>query len=85
MEAIRKLIDIKAPVFYALSAEASKKKVSLKRLIEDMLEKAAGEHDASEGGTFASASVARLAGSAKPGKMAPEMIDDDRLQYILSK
>jgi len=82
MEAIRKLIDIKAPVFYALSAEASKKKVSLKRLIEDMLEKAAIENiDV----PFASASVARLAGSAKPGKIDPKMIDDDRLQYILSK
>lgn len=82
MEAIRKLIDIKAPVFYALSAEASKKKVSLKRLIEDMLEKAAMENIAAP---FASASVARLAGSAKPGKIDPKMIDDDRLQYILSK
>lgn len=83
MEAIRKLIDIKAPVFYTLSAEASRRKISLKRLIEEMLEKEAASKNRKT--PFLSPSVRRLVGSAKPETIDLEAIKDDRLQYLLSK
>ena len=82
--ATRKLIDIKAPVFRNLSGKAQKRGVSLKRYIEDLL-----EADSREGGTHAPEGVSdpkilSLIGVAKPVQPS-EVVDDDRLTYILSK
>lgn len=69
----RKLIDIK------------KKSISLKRLIENKLEEAAREYNSCNAGNLeVSPNIRRLIGSAKPVKDLTE-IEDDRLQYILSK
>ena len=81
----RKLIDIKQPVFLILSREAEEKSVSLKRLIEEMLEQAALQYSSRQAGEKElSPNIRRLIGSAKPAQDLAE-IEDDRLQYILSK
>lgn len=82
--ATRKLIDIKAPVFRVLSGKAQKRGVSLKRYIEDLL-----EADSREGGAHAPEGVSdpkilSLIGVAKPVRPS-DVVDDDRLTYILSK
>lgn len=79
----RKLIDINSSVFLTLSLDADRKKISLKKYIEDMLEERAREIDA-EGKGFSPA-ILRLIGSALPASGSVEDIDDDRLQYLLSK
>lgn len=78
----RKLIDIKQPVFDALSLEASRRKLSLKRYIEELLEDASRSSNAISGGY--SPAVARLIGSAVP-KGKGRDLNDDRLRYLLSK
>ena len=82
----RKLIDIKQPVFQLLSQEANERQISLKRLIEDMLDKAARQYEERRRNEMAISPVIRqLIGSAKPAGRAVSEIEDDRLQYILSK
>lgn len=76
----RKLIDIKPDVFDSLSLEAARKGVSLKRFIEDLLENACPRQAA-----FGNSSIGRLIGSAKPKHIDLSAIEDDRLQYLLSK
>ena len=75
----RKLIDIKPSIFEALSLEAVRQGVSLKRYIEDLLEKACPRRKVPESG------ISRLIGSALPKGKDLSAIDDDRLQYLLSK
>lgn len=76
----RKLIDIKPNVFDALSLEAQKKGVTLKRYIEDLLENACPRSP-----VHGHSSISRLIGSAKPKHVDLAAIEDDRLQYLLSK
>lgn len=80
---LRKLIDLKQPVYYALSKEAASRSVPLKRHIETLLE----EHAQRLSNTKKaySSSINRLIGSAKPKGIEISAIDDDRLQYLLSK
>ena len=76
----RKLIDIKPRVFASLSLEAERQGVSLKRYIEDLLERSCPREEAR-----ISSGIDRLIGSARPtGKNLAEM-DDERLRYLLSK
>ena len=75
----RKLIDIKPAVFNALSLEAARQGISLKRHIENLLEKACPRREVSESG------ISRLIGSALPKDKDLSSIDDDRLRYLLSK
>lgn len=79
----RKLIDIKQSVFDALSYEASKKRISLKRYIEEILEEASITQRGNHQGH--SQAVTKLMGSALPKQGDIAAIDDDRLEYILSK
>ena len=83
----RKLIDIRKPVFEALSEEARRQDVSLKRLIENMLEAAAKEIDRENNKSLVSVNpkIRRLIGSAKPQGRSLAELQDDRLQYLLSK
>jgi len=76
----RKLIDIKPAVFDGLSKEAARQGVSLKRYIEDLLEQACPKPKVE-----VNPRILRLIGSARPQKGKVEDIDDDRLQYLLSK
>ena len=76
----RKLIDIKPAVFEGLSREAARQGISLKRYIESLLEQACPKPSVE-----VSPKILRLIGSAKPSKGQVEDIDDDRLQYLLSK
>lgn len=80
----RKLIDIKVPVMNALSLEAQKRQVSLKKYIEDMLEESVYSGK-SFGSSEFSPAINRIIGSAKIKGMDLDKIQDDRLQYLLSK
>ena len=82
--ATRKLIDIKPTVFESLSVKARRKGVSLKRYIEDLLESDALQEKpvVPEGVTHPE--IVSLIGIARPNVNLEE-INDDRLQYILSK
>ena len=79
----RKLIDIKSDSFKVLSNDASRQNVSLKKYIEDMLDTRAREVEAKN--LNVSPSILRLIGLALPANGRIEDIDDDRLQYLLSK
>ena len=83
----RKLIDIKMPVFQTLSEEAVRQDISLKRLIENMLETAARDINREYGSAVIAMNpkIHRLIGSAKPKDGKPADIQDERLQYLLSK
>lgn len=81
--ALRKLIDLRQPVYYALSKEAASRSVSLKRHIENLLEEHAQR--LSNNKKVYSSSINRLIGSAKPTGIDLSSIKDDRLQYLLSK
>jgi macrodomain Ter protein organizer (MatP/YcbG family) len=82
----RKLIDIRMPVFVTLSEEAQRQQLSLKRLIELMLENAAAEIEREHPRSFTvNEKIRRLIGSAKPQGTDLSDIQDDRLQYLLSK
>ena len=76
----RKLIDIKPEVFDGLSAQAARKGISLKRLIENILEEACPV----EKKEF-SPSVNRIIGSAIPQGKKLSDIEDERFKYLLSK
>lgn len=76
----RKLIDIKPAVFESLSLEAARKGVSLKRYIEEMLEKSCPRPGAKN-----ESGIGRLIGSAIPKSVDIYSIEDDRLKYLLSK
>ena len=75
----RKLIDIKPAVFETLSFEAARQGVSLKRYIENLLESTCYKKAVPQ------TSISRLIGSALPKNGDYSSIDDDRLQYLLSK
>ena len=75
----RKLIDLKPAVFNALSSEAARNGVSLKRHIEIILERACPKPSVQESG------ISRLIGSALPKDSDYSSIADERLQYLLSK
>ena len=79
----RKLIDIKEPVFRALSLDATRHRVSLKRHIENILEQSCSENIYSS--QKHSAAVNRLMGSARKPGVSIKDIEDERLQYLLSK
>ena len=82
----RKLIDISQPVFETLSEEARRQQLSLKRLIESMLESAAAEIEREHPRPLAvNDRIRRLIGSAKPHGRDLSEIQDERLRYILSK
>ena len=82
----RKLIDISQPVFETLSEEARRQQLSLKRLIESMLESAAAEIEREHPRPLAvNDKILRLIGSAKPHGRDLSEIQDERLRYILSK
>jgi len=82
----RKLIDLKPFVFDALSAEASRRKISLKRLIENTLEEQASQiMPESTTGVKLSPAIRRLIGSAKPVSGSSVDFEDERLKYLLSK
>lgn len=80
---LRKLIDLKQPVYYALSKEAANKSISLKKHIETLLEEHA--RTTSHLQKPHSLLVRRLIGSAKPVDKDISSIEDERLQYLLSK
>ena len=81
---MRKLIDIKAPVLRVLSGKAQKRGVSLKRYIEDLLEADSREGEAHAPEGVSDPKILSLIGVAKPVSPS-EVVDDDRLTYILSK
>lgn len=76
----RKLIDIKPDVFDSLSLEAKRQGMSLKRFIEQTLENACPRKT-----SYGKSSISRLIGSAKPKNADLSAIEDDRLQYLLSR
>ena len=76
----RKLIDVKPYVFDALSLEAAREGVSLKKYIEDLLERSCRKPASGK-----SSGIARLIGSAIPRDKDISSIEDDRLKYLLSK
>jgi len=76
----RKLIDIKPAVFESLSLEAGRRGISLKRHIENILEESCPRRKV--GGT---SGISRLIGSALPSGVDINSLDDDRIQYLLSK
>ena len=76
----RKLIDLKPAVFDSLSFEAKRQGMSLKKYIETLLENACPPKSAGK-----TSGIYRLVGSALPGEGDLAAIDDDRLQYLLSK
>ena len=81
----RKLIDVPDPVFETLSMDAYRKRVSLKKYIENLLHEKAMALNAAADSLEVSPSVFRLVGSALPAKGKVEDIADDRLKYLLSK
>ena len=81
----RKLVDIKAPVFEVLSSKAKGKNVSLKRYIEELLEEDARQKGFTKVQGVTDERILRLIGSAKPAGGNNADIQDERLQYILSK
>ena len=82
--ATRKLIDIKMSVFETLSRKARLKGVSLKRYIENLLEEDSRKGDIPVPEGVTDEKVISLIGIAKPS-VPLDGIEDERLQYILSK
>ena len=80
LPAKRKLIDITGPVFETLSRQAHREGVSLKKYIETLLENACPPKPVGN-----SSGIYRLIGSALPQEGDLSSLDDDRLQYLLSK
>lgn len=76
----RKLIDIKTSVFEELTLQAQNHGISLKRYIENLLEETCLSHKSAY-----SPGISRLIGSARPKGIDLSSIEDDRLQYLLSK
>jgi len=79
----RKLIDIQANTFNALQAEASRKRLSLKKYIEGILDQEAQVIRRQQ--MKMNPQILRLVGSARPKTHSLSDIDDERLHYILSK
>jgi len=76
----RKLIDIKTSVFEELTLQAQDRGISLKRYIENLLEETCLSRKSAY-----SPGISRLIGSARPKGIDLSSIEDDRLQYLLSK
>lgn len=81
----RKLIDLSAQVFDILSMDAERQSVSLKRYIEILLDERARSLASKAQSLDISPDILRLVGSALPAAGKVEDIDDDRLEYLLSK
>lgn len=82
----RKLIDIKPGVFESLQYKAQRKSISLKRYIEELIEKDAAEEGLPVIAGVTDPRILRLIGIAKPKNGETiENLEDERLQYILSK
>ena len=82
--ATRKLIDIKPPVFQALSRKAQRQGVSLKRYIENLLETDSLLDKPASVEGVSDSRILSLIGMAKP-VIHHDKVEDERLQYILSK
>ena len=80
----RKLIDISVPMFETLARQAKREGVSLKRYIENLLEKDAAQHRSEMPARITDPRIVGLVGIAKRA-VAEAGPDDERLQYILSK
>lgn len=80
----RKLIDIDQSAFATLSVEAKGRKMSLKKYIEVLLEEESARIRKNKS-IKASPRILALVGSAKPIGRDISSIEDDRLQYLLSK
>lgn len=80
----RKLIDIRPSVFEKLSIKAGRKGVSLKRYIEDMLERDSEDVDALAPAGVSSGRVISLIGAAR-GSAVDINWEEERLKYLLSK
>ncbi|MBQ9476186.1 MAG: hypothetical protein IJU63_00175 [Bacteroidales bacterium] len=80
----RKLIDLKGPVVEALSLQAHRQGVSLKKYIELVLERDALQHQSELARHATDPRITGLIGIARPAlkKVDPA---DDRAQYLLSK
>ncbi len=81
----RKLIDLSAPVFTALTREAQKQGVSLKKYIENLLESEAERRRPAVPAGVTDPRIISLVGIAKGITLSPEDESDERLNYILSK
>lgn len=80
----RKLIDLRTPVFDALSVQAKKRGVSLKKYIETVLEEDAAQHRAPAPASVTDARILGLVGIARSLALSADP-EDERAQYILSK
>lgn len=80
----RKLIDIRPSVFEKLSIKAGRKGVSLKRYIEDMLERDSEDVETLAPAGVSSDRVLSLIGAAK-GPAADVDWEEERLKYLLAK
>lgn len=87
MEAVtikRKLIDIRPSVFEKLSIKAGREGVSLKRYIEDMLERDSEDVETLAPAGVSSSKVISLIGAAR-GSAFDINWEEERLKYLLSK
>lgn len=80
----RKLIDIRPSVFEKLSIKAGREGVSLKRYIEDMLEKDSEDVEALAPAGVSSSKVISLIGAAKGSTVHVDW-EEERLKYLLAK
>lgn len=81
----RKLIDLNLPVFTALSQQARKEGVSLKKFIENLLEAEAERRQPAVPAGVTDPRILSLVGVVKNSIENEEAGSDERLQYILSK
>ena len=81
----RKLIDLSEPVFTALSMQARKEGISLKKYIEKLLETEAERRRPTIPADVTDPQILSLVGIAKNGLSSAASEEDERLQYILSK
>ena len=79
----RKLVDIKPDVFNVLADKARRRDVSLKRYIEDLIERDAGSSDVVVPEGVTSQKIISLIGIARSG--AHLDWEEERLKYLLSK
>ncbi len=80
----RKLIDIRPSVFEKLSIKAGREGVSLKRYIEDMLERDSEDVEALAPAGVSSSKVISLIGAAKGSTVHVDW-EEERLKYLLAK
>ena len=80
----RKLIDIRPSVFEKLSIKAGREGVSLKRYIEDMLERDSEDVEALAPAGVSSSKVISLIGAAKGSTVHVDW-EEERLKYLLVK